>query len=183
MRTGIIPILLSGFIVLTSMSECKKHNLLYHLVDNPVSFILNGIQFQSQPERVNNYGGSAHEFDTDDNGFFFSMSRELMSETDEYTLHIYLKSTEPFELNKRYSVCEMVDMAENNVGYASLLSFTDGFVAYHDAISGWIEFTDVSKGDHNYISGKFEMNCEDYDDNDLTFMEIRNGQFGPLRVE
>lgn len=73
----------------------------------------------------------------------------------------------------------MVDMAEDNAGYASLVSFTDGFIAYHDAISGWIELTDVSKGDHNYISGKFEMN---YDD-DLTFMEIRNGQFGSLRVE
>ena len=87
-----------------------------------------------------------------------------------------MRHNESFELNKRYTFNGEVTDDYYIIG---LLLDTDEKWLEHGATSGWIEFTELSKGYHTSVSGKFEMECIDSDNSSI---EVKNGEFGPLRV-
>lgn len=167
MKHGIIPLLVSCFVILTSLSECESNNLVHHTVENPVSVTIDGIVYESQPEKILKIGGDAHYLLEDAGGFTFRIARTISSAEKSYTLYLNVESNEPFEVGKRYD-CFLES--------SSIMSISDdgGKWTYHDAVTGWIEFTDFSKGNHYYVSGNFEMDVEDYDESPI---ELRNGRF------
>lgn len=184
MKLRIIPLVISCCIILTSMSECEKNNLVHHTVENPVSCTIDDVIYESSPEEILNVGGDIHHLIEYDWGFAFDISRRINSEMKSYTLYLNVESREPLEIGKRYPV--VISKGEDGttgeyLGASCLLdnsTDTSSWV-YHYAISGWVEFTDFSKGNHYYVSGIFEMQCIDYDDSPII---LQNGQFGPVRV-
>ena len=160
-----------------SLVSCdKNNNLLQHTVDNPVSAEIDGALFQSAPEKILNYGGDVHQLIESDDEFVFITARRISSNERSYTIRIEMNHNESFELNKRYTFNGEVTDDYYIIG---LLLDTDEKWLEHGATSGWIEFTELSKGYHTYVSGKFEMECIDSDNSSI---EVKNGEFGPLRV-
>lgn len=179
MKLRIIPLFISCCILLTSMSECQKNNLVHHTVENPVSCTIDNVTYESSPEKILNIGGDAHRLLEYDWGFTFNINRCVSSDMGSYRLYLNVVCKEPFELNKRYPV--VLNGEDKTLDPSSLLdnSTNASNWIYHNAISGWVEFTDFSKGHHCYVSGIFEMECIDSDDSPII---LRNGQFGPVRV-
>ena len=176
MKLRIIPLFISCCMLLTSMSECQKNNIVHHTVENPVSCTIDDVIYESSPEKILNVGGDVHGLFEYDWGFTFNINRRVNSEIGSYTLYLDVVCGEPFELGKRYPI--LVNGEEEYQGPSGLLDDSVNWI-YHNAISGWVEFTDFSKGNHYYVSGVFEMDCMDHDDSPMI---LRNGQFGPLRV-
>lgn len=184
MKLRIIPLFISCCILLTSMSECEKNNLVHHTVENPVSCIIDDVIYESSPEVILNVGGDIHHLIEHDWGFAFDIRRRINSKLKSYTLYLNVESREPLETGKRYPI--VISKGEDGttgeyLGPSSLLdnsTDTSNWI-YHYAISGWVEFTDFSQGNHYYVSGIFEMECIDHDNSPII---LRNGQFGPVRV-
>mgnify|MGYP003408877919 FL=1 len=170
----IITFLMATIFLLTS---CEMDvDVMHHIVENPVSAEIAGKVFQSEPEKVLRVGGNVHQLLEQDHEFVFVAVRRINSDDRSYTLHIEMVHNESFELNKRYT---FIGEETDDCYTIGLLLDTDEKWVEYKASSGWIEFTDLSKGSHTYVSGKFEMECKDSDNNTI---EVKNGQFGPLRV-
>ncbi len=171
MKNRIIPILVSCFVILTSLSSCKEYDPFNRTIENPVSVTIDGAIYKSHPERIYSVGGDVHSLVERDGGFNFYLARAISSDKKTYTLYLDVTSTEPFELGRRYKFSESCSIMS--------ISDDDGKWTYHYAETGWVEFTDFSKDSHCYVSGIFEMDVADYDESP---MELRDGRFGPLRI-
>lgn len=173
MKRKILPLLISCVIVFTSLSECRDYSFLYNTYENPISAEVNEVKFKSEPEQVYpNREALSNPMQLYDWGFHFQITRELHSESAEtISLSLNLISYDSLELNKRYPILT-TEITEPRFFFRSnLCTMTNRCTA----IWGWIEFTMIEDG---HASGRFEADFAEDD----TLLEVRNGQFGPLKV-
>lgn len=180
MKHAIIPLLITCLVVLTSMSDCEKNNLFYSTYDNYVSATIDGTTFESKPEGYfSSHPYYPHSIEyTDPELFIFYSSRDLYSKEYSCLLWIRVVAPRPLELHKRYPVNSIIYDGCKLVSHCYIGMSQDGICSYYDAVSGWIEFT--SWDDKKYLSGRFEMDCVN-EDNEI--IEVRDGIFGPIYTE
>ena len=177
MKHRIIPLLISCFVILTSMSECKKGEVLFltHVEYSPINAELNGVLFTSGDYVYRNWGGSPFDFVDDESEFYFSFYRYIASEDDEVRISLFMHETTPFELNKKYEL-------SSEEAKRATISFKENGVDYRfRSIEGYIVFTECKRGDTSCImSGYFEFTAVD-SNNGLT-LEVTNGIFENLWI-
>ena len=86
----ILSLLIVSFIILTSMSECKQGDvpLVEYTKYSPVNADINGVSFTSGDYTYLAWGGNPFSFMKYDEGFGFGITRDIVSDDDEVTIHI-----------------------------------------------------------------------------------------------
>ena len=82
-----------SIIVLTSMSECKQGDvpLVEYTKYSPVNADINGVSFTSGDYTYLAWGGNPFSFMKYDEGFDFGITRDIVSDDDEVTIHISIR--------------------------------------------------------------------------------------------
>lgn len=162
MKFRIIPLLVSCFLLLTSMSECKSGDVPFIEFTrySPICAELNGVMFTSGDYTYLTWGGSQFNLTKFENEFWFSFYRDIASEKDEVTIQISLHENAPFELNKKYRLDSL-----DNLKFGKI-SFTENGVAYNFiSTEGYIVFTECLGGEDGIgsynVSGYFEFTAVD----------------------
>ena len=155
MKHRIIPLLISCFVILTSMSECQKGEIWFlNYVDySPINAELNGVLFTSGYYKYSGWCMSPFCFTTDyETGFYFSFDRDIVSGDDKALISLFMRETTPFELNRKYELG-----TEKTKG--ATVSFKKNGVSYvFSSIEGYIVFTECKRGSAGHsLSGYFEF--------------------------
>lgn len=171
-----LSLLMTSFVILTSMSECEQGNvpLLEYTRYSSINAEINGVLFTSGDYTYRAWGGNPFGFVKFDDRFGFDILRDIVSGDDEVTLQISIGEDSSFELNKKYS---LDSFGSHKFGK---ISFTENGVAYNFISNeGYIIFTECKGGEDgtsSYIlSGCFEFTAVD-SEKDLT-ITVTNGTF------
>lgn len=172
MKSKFRPSALFG-VLLIALSGCD----IFTGVDSfPVSAVIDDVTYVSIPG-VNYFQRSHdHTLMLERDYFSFSLQRELAN-TELGQRNIQIQVTEAFdgrvELNKKYNVS----------GLTRLFTPIDVGFYEHDAISGWVMFTEMTPSSLTdqsgtvYISGEFEIVFEGVNDGDVIL--AKDGYWGP----
>ena len=176
MKIHITPLLVSFFVILTSLSECDPEALIITTRYAPVSAELNGVLFTSDSVTYLWNSSAADLFKYEDS-FTFGFNRDISSsDTSEVSIGIILFEETPFELNREYSLG-----TKDDEKYGQIRFFTDDGGSYRFISSeGHIVFTKCSGTGPHSVSGYFEFTAVD-SSNDSTII-VTNGTFENLRT-
>ena len=168
----------AAFLLLTSMSDCKKIIKLSFTEECPFSADLNGVTYSSKTDTYRNgRPDSQYRIDFEDNKFSIFMTRVLNSNSgNAVDLYVYTEQDTLFTLNHKYKI----NTGEDSRG---CISYSKEKIRFDfESTDGWIEFTDYdTKGYGNiaYVSGRFEFNAVYRD----SLISVTNGTFQNLRTK
>lgn len=180
MKHGITPLLVSCFVILTSLSECEPGALIITTKYAPVSAELNGVLFTSDSVTYL-WNSSAADLLKYEDSFTFGFNRHISSsDTSEVSIGITLFEEVPFELNREYRLG-----TEDDEKYGRISFFSDDGGSYRSyrfiSSEGYVVFTECTGTSKYCLSGYFEFTAVD-SQNDSTIV-VTNGTFENLYTQ
>ncbi len=185
MKYRIIPLLVAGVVLLTSMSDCDG-NFFTDSFKDPVYAVIDGVQYEAEEEvtTTHHHNNKMPCMTIHEDYFTFWLGNKMTGGEKKPYLRLNHFSYEPFELNKRYPLVPGTLKPEHSFYEKNLSDIREYSGDKHYlAISGWIEFTDTTynvTGRSVFLSGKFEFDAKDIDSDEV--VKVTGGEFGPMLI-